>query len=306
MSFTITLMYVAIMLAYAVPGFLMIKFKAIEADNISSFSKLLLFVAQPCQVVAAFQKLKYSPKVMLNMVLAFVLSMALQCILLAVMWLIMRKNLEKMANRVLIIASFMTNCTFMGVPLLESLMPGYHEGPVYAMMFSMAMNILAWTICAFVITKNRKYISIKKIIINPAVLPLFVAVPLFMGDITLPSKIGEMIELLAKMTTPLCMIILGMRLATVKLKDTFLVPVHYIIVFINQIIMPLLAYALCTALCLNPDMRKALVIICCCPVASIVLNLTEILKEGQKTAGSLVLVGTLLSVITIPLVTMIL
>lgn len=306
MSFTITLMYVAIMLAYAIPGFFLIKLKAIEAGHISSFSKLLLFVAQPCQVIAAFQKLEYSSKVILNMVIAFCISLTLQCILLFLMWVLMKRNLEKISNRVLVIASFMTNCTFMGVPLLESLMPGYHEGPVYAMMFSMAMNILAWTLCAYILTENKKFISVKKIIINPAVLPLFVAVPLFMGNITLPVKIGEMVELLGKMTTPFCMIILGMRLATVKFKDTFFVLSHYVLVVINQIIMPLMAYSLCTIIGLDSDMRKALVIICCCPIAAIALNLTEILKTGQKTAGSLVLVGTMFSILTIPLVTMIL
>lgn len=306
MSFSITLMYVAIMLAYAIPGYFLIKFKAIEPDKIAGFSKLLLFVAQPCQVVAAFQKLEYSSKVMANMGIAFLVSFTLQCILLFFMWLAMKRKLEKVSNRVFVISSFMTNCTFMGVPLLESLMPGYPEGPVYAMMFSMSMNILAWTVCAFIVTKDKSFISVKKIIINPAVLPLFVAVPLFMANYILPAKIGEMVDLLGKMTTPLCMIILGMRLATVKFKDTFLVPGHYLMVLINQIIMPLAAYLLCTAAGLDIDMRKALVIICCCPIAAIVLNLTEILNKGQKTAGSLVLVGTLLSIITIPLVTMIL
>lgn len=303
MSFSITLMYVAIMLAYAIPGFCLIKFKAVESDKIAAFSKLLLFVAQPCQVIAAFQKLSYSPRVLKNMLFAFLISFTLQCLLLGILWLILRGKLEKISNRVFVCASFMTNCTFMGVPLLESLMPDYPEGAVYAMMFSMSMNILAWTLCAFIITKNKKYISIKKIIINPAVLPLFVAVPMFVADFILPGQIGEMVDLLAKMTTPLCMIIVGMRLATVKFKDTFLVLAHYAMVFVNQIVMPLLAYLLCTIVGIDSDMRKALVIICCCPIAAIVLNLTEILQKGQKTAGSLVLVGTLLSILTIPFIT---
>lgn len=306
MSFYITLTYVAVMLAYAIPGFLLIKFKAIEPDKIASFSKLLLFVAQPCQVIAAFQKLEYSPVVLKNMGLAFLVSFTLQIILLGIVWIVLRGKLDKISNRVFVCASFMTNCTFMGVPLLESLMPGYTEGPVYAMMFSMSMNILAWTLCAYVISKEKKYISVKKVIINPAVLPLFVAVPLFMVEFILPEQIGGMVDLLGKMTTPMCMIILGMRLATVKFKDTFLVPAHYIMVFINQILMPLMAYVLCTVIGMNTDMKKALVIICCCPIAAIALNITEILNKGQKTAGSLVLVGTLLSILTIPLVTMIL
>ena len=306
MQFSLTLIYVAIMLAYAIPGFFLIKFKAIVPDHIASFSKLLLFVAQPCQVISSFQKISYSGGTMKNMLVFLILSFLIQILLLFFAWLILKKLYARIENRVFTIASFMTNCTFMGVPLLEKLMPEHPEAAVYAMMFSMSMNILAWTICAYIITGQRKYISVKKIIVNPAVLPLFVAVPLFLTDISLPAAIRDMVDLLGKMTTPLCMLVLGMRLATVKWKDTFLVPAHYIMAAVNQLLMPVLAYVLCNILKLNTDVRNALVIVCCCPIAAIVLNLTEILRGGQKTASSLVLTGTILSVFTIPIVTAVL
>jgi predicted permease len=37
-----------------------------------------------------------------------------------------------------------------------------------------------------------------------------------------------------------------------------------------------------------------------CPVASVVLNFAEMLGEGQETAANLMLLGTSLSVLTIP------
>jgi predicted permease len=43
-----------------------------------------------------------------------------------------------------------------------------------------------------------------------------------------------------------------------------------------------------------------------CPVASVVLNFSEMLGQGQKTAANLVLLGTGLSAITIPLMVLIL
>ena len=38
-----------------------------------------------------------------------------------------------------------------------------------------------------------------------------------------------------------------------------------------------------------------------CPAASVVLNFAEMLGEGQETAANLVLLSTMLSALTIPL-----
>ncbi len=303
MQFSVTLVYVAVMLAYAVPGFLLIRSRAVAPEHIASFSKLLLFVAQPCQVIASFQKISFQRSIVKNMLIFLGLSFLIQSLFLLCFWLILRKRYERIETRVFTIASFMTNCTFMGVPLLEKLMPSHPEAAVYAMMFSMSMNILAWTVCAYIITGEKRYISLKKILINPAVLPLFAAVPLFLTNTALPGAVGEMVELLGKMTTPLCMLVLGMRLATVRWRETFLVPAHYLMTAVNQIAMPVMAWVLCRVFHVAKDVRSALIIVCCCPIAAIVLNLTEILKGGQKTAGALVLTGSILSVFTIPLMT---
>ena len=47
-------------------------------------------------------------------------------------------------------------------------------------------------------------------------------------------------------------------------------------------------------------------ITCSCPAASIVLNFAEIVGEGQKSAANLVLVSTLLSILTLPLMMLLL
>ena len=42
MNFLVTLSAVGVMLLYALPGFLLVKLKAVSADAIPSFSKVLL------------------------------------------------------------------------------------------------------------------------------------------------------------------------------------------------------------------------------------------------------------------------
>jgi predicted permease len=98
------------------------------------------------------------------------------------------------------------------------------------------------------------------------------------------------------------MFVLGMRLATVKISSIFTSPTIYISVVAKQIIMPLVVIAITFLLPLDSVMEKSMVILCSCPVASVVLNLSELIGSGQDQAANSVLLSTVLSVLTIPLI----
>ena len=59
-EFKTTLIMVGIMLAYAVPGFILIKTKFVKTDSISAFSKLLMFVCQPALTLYSFNKADFT------------------------------------------------------------------------------------------------------------------------------------------------------------------------------------------------------------------------------------------------------
>jgi predicted permease len=188
----------------------------------------------------------------------------------------------------------------MGVPVLEALLPDYPQAVAFSAMFSLVMNILGWTLGSAIITNDPKYMSAKKIALNPAVLSLLIAIPLFVTGMELPKELADMIALLARMTTPLCMLIMGMRLATMSVKKVFAVPAQYLIIAAKQLVLPLIALLLLRIFPVDENLRISVYIMVACPVASVVLNFAEMLGEGQETAANLMLLGTSLSVLTIP------
>ena len=103
------------------------------------------------------------------------------------------------------------------------------------------------------------------------------------------------------MTTPLCMLIMGMRLATTPIKGIFLKPMQYLIIGIKQILLPLLVFLILLPLPLDENMKASMYIIFACPVASVILSFAEMLGKGQRDAANMVLLGTSLSALTIPL-----
>ncbi len=66
-QFKTTLIMVGIMLAYAVPGYIIIKAKAVKSDHIASFSKLLMYVCQPALTLYSFNKADFSKQLGINL-----------------------------------------------------------------------------------------------------------------------------------------------------------------------------------------------------------------------------------------------
>lgn len=108
------------------------------------------------------------------------------------------------------------------------------------------------------------------------------------------------------MSTPMCMLIMGMRLATVKLKSLFCTPSQYVVVFIKQMIFPFIGMLLIWFLPFEQYVKYSMFILSAAPIASVVLNFSEMLGEGQENAANLVLLGTVFSVATLPVMTLIL
>lgn len=303
-TFLIALGVVATMLLYAMPGFILIKTKIVKKDQISAFAKLLMYVLSPCLVFNSLTRNEFNIALVKEMLIAFVFIFFAFLIGLITFFFVFKKKSDDVKYRIYNLATTLANCAFMGVPILEALFPDYPQAIAFSAMASLALNILGWSVASYIISRDKIYISIKKILLNPATIALVVAIPFFVFQIQIPNLINNMIVLLAKMTTPLCMLIMGMRLACASLKKVFLVPSQYLIVAIKQVIFPLVAFVILLPLPLANEMKASIYILTACPVASVVLNFSEMIGKGQEEASSLVLLGTMLSSITIPVMTL--
>lgn len=299
-SFFIALSTVAVMLLYACPGFLMVKSGLIKGEAVSAFAKLLMYVCSPALIIYSLSRVEFSLAMLADMLFVFFFVLVLMVTVLLTFRFIFRKKITDVRYRVYTLSLCFSNCAFMGVPVLEALLPDYPQAVAFSAMFSLVMNILGWTLGSAIITNDPKYMSAKKIALNPAVLSLLIAIPLFVTGMELPKELADMIALLARMTTPLCMLIMGMRLATMSVKKVFAVPAQYFIIAAKQLVLPLIALLLLRIFPVDENLRISVYIMVACPVASVVLNFAEMLGEGQETAANLMLLGTSLSVLTIP------
>jgi len=296
-----TLIRVATLLAYAIPGFLFIRTKALKIDSVSPFAKLLLYVCSPCLAFYSFSGVEYSPELNRMLWICFAATLGLLLAVILLFRLVLHRKYADVRWRVFTVATCLGNVGFFGVPLLEHFLAEYPFAIAFSQIFSLTMNLVVWTLGLFIISGDKSYMRPKKILTVPIFLVMLVAYPMFLFGWSFPPVINDAIALLGRMSTPLCMIILGMRLATVKLKDLF-TDWSAILASLSKIVLfPLFTLGVMLLLPVEPYVRAAIVLLACCPCATVIQSLSELIGQGQKQAANAVLISTLLCVVTIPI-----
>ena len=301
MSFTITLSLVATMLIYAIPAFILIKAKLAKETTIPGIASILLYVCTPSIIINSFQQADFNADTVTDLLIFALLTFIVQGSMLGGTYLVLRRRYDDARTRIATTAAAFGNYGFFGIPILRGLMPDSPNAVIFVAIISIFLNFFAFTFGSMIMSGDTKYIKAKQLFLNPSVLSAAVAIPLFVFGVDLPEFVSSILELFVTISTPLCMFVLGMRLATVKFRSLFTNPYAYVAVFLKQIATPLLAILITSLIPCDPTMEKTFIILCACPTATVILNLAEIIESGQKHAVNTVLLGTILSIITIPL-----
>ena len=307
-SFSVTFSNVLLTLLYLFPGFLLCKLRKVRAEHLSSVSVILLYVCGPGMFLNALTALDFSTELLRRMGLFLVFSLSGEIAMMLIILLLLGKKRKEFSMRMLSIASVMGNVGFFGMPVVRALFPGAPEAAVYSCVFNISLNILAWTVGVFTLTGEKRYISLRAAFLNPTVLSVAAGLVLYIlkAKTWLPALLQDGFRTIGAMSTPLCMLILGIRLATMDFRKLFTTPLVWLIAAGKLLVFPLFCYLLVLAFPFDPVFRGSILILAATPCASILLNLAEIHHNGQELAANCALLTTLLSVATIPLLSLLL
>ena len=314
MYFTVTLYAVLIMFFVGAIGFALKRTNLVSDHASKDLSKILIYVCQPCLVWYSFDKCRFTASSLTNICITFVSTAVLMCLVIFGFYLIFCKKYDDVDYRIYTVCSAMSNFAFFGIPVLTAVFPDkISDLMVLSATAAVVLNLIGWSLACFVITSERKYVSLKKILLNPSLLVLIVVLPLFFCNVRLSgneheflSLFGDMVELVGRTATPVFMLVLGMRLASSDLKGIFCNYRLYIICFFKQVVLPLVVFAIFYFLPVEVELKQTLFVLFCCPIASVALNYAEMVGKGQNTAANVVLLSVASSVITIPVMTLLL
>lgn len=294
---------VLVTLLYIIPGFICCKAKVAKPQHLSTLSAILVYVCSPCMVVWSFMDTERSFKMIGQIMLFFVVSLAIQTVLTFILYGIFRKKFDNVKYRMLTVSFGLGNAGFFGIPIIKALLPNNPEVACFACVYIVGMNMLTFTIGAYCLTGDKKRMTFKKAFLNPPFISLVVAIILYAVDFgsVMPQLLGDAIQLLNRTTTPLCMIILGIRLASVSFKKLFTRVYVYIICACKLLVFPFVCLAIVYFLPFNDVFKAAMFILGGTPCAAVMLNIAEMYEGETELAANCVLLSTLLCVFTIPI-----
>lgn len=285
--------------------FFLTKANVLKEEHIKGFAVFLLYVCSPALSIYSFQQAECNMEILINIGILLLVTTFMQVLIMGIGFLINIKTYKiDGASRVATVAAAFGNVGFFGVPILQALLPDHPEAMVYSAVMSVMMNLIGWTLGMFMMSGDRKHVSVKNFLINPTTLCLLIALPLFFTNTSLPKPVMNFVEFFSKMSTPTAMTVLGMRLAFVKVRD--LMDYRQVVaIFLKLIALPLITFGIMYALPVDETLKISTYILSCMPPAAITLNFAELSNTSPKTAANIVVVGSLLVAITLPVLLLI-
>ncbi|MCR4905016.1 MAG: AEC family transporter [Clostridiales bacterium] len=306
--FSIALSNVLVTLFYLLPGFVLRKMGKAKPEHLPTLSAILVYIGTPFLEISAFMNMEFSWTDVGNMGVFFLATFVTQCLFMFAVRLILgKRRFTVPKNRLLAIGSVMGNVGFFGLPIVCALLPDHPEVACYSTMFSLSMNILAFTVGVYCLTGDKKYMSAKAAIFNPTVFGFVLALPFYVFGLKahLPAVLISAIELIRGLTTPLCMFILGIRLASAAFRQIWNKPVVYLTAACKLLVFPLFSYFLVSLFPVPDSLRWSVLILSGTPCASILLSLSELHGSEPDMAANCILVSTLLCFLTMPVLTLV-
>lgn len=302
MSFQLSLTNVLMTLFYILPGFLIGKMKKTSTAHLPTLSSVLVYICMPCLVISSLLSLEYSLEGLKYMGLFFLLTLIIQAAFILLVYLAIRKKSHVPKYRLMTVGMVLGNVGFFGLPIATALLPQNPEVASYSAVYSVSMNILLFTIGVFCVTGKKEYMSLKPAFLNPTMFGLSIGFPLYLlgANKVLPTLLINGVNVLGQLSTPLCMIILGIRLSAICLPKLFARPSVYAICFGKLVLFPLFAFFAVKFLPLPYAFKASMLILSATPCASVVFNIAEMHNCDAELSANCVLLSTLMCFLTIP------
>ncbi len=279
-------------------GFLCGKTGILKEGAIKCCADLVLYIAVPCVIVQSFIR-DYDPAMLRGLLLAGLAALLVHGIGIALAHLIFRDK-EEARRRVLRFSTVFSNAGYMALPLQQALLgeTGVFYGAAYVAVF----NLILFSYGLALMSGGVKSLSVKKLVLNPAIIALPVGLVIFLFSIPVPEFLAAPVGHLAALNTPVPMLIIGFYLAQADIRSALRDKRGYVCIGLRLLVIPLLSL-LCMRLC---GMRGPLLISCVVAVSAPVAAAATMFatKYGQDThlSVNLVSLSTLFSIATMPLI----
>lgn len=197
-------------------------------------------------------------------------------------------------------AAAFSNAGFIGVPLVQTTLGPDHV--FYIVSFIAVLNILQWTYGVSVITEKKMDITTNAFF-NPLVVSTLIGVILFFTGLgsRMPDILMGALSGLSAVNGPLAMLVLGVYIAQSDIKTLWRDMALYQVSGVRLFLIPLITMIVFRGISLELPIATALIIAASAPVGANIAVYAQLHGKDYVYASKTVVISTLLSVISMPL-----
>lgn len=320
---------VAILFLMMVPGIILKKTKLVSDSFGKGISAFVLYTAQPALVFLAYLQ-PYDPKILDGILWVFLFSI-LAHIVFVVFALLFFRRAKPEKRKVLRMVTIFSNAAFMGIPLIGVLLDD--TAMLYATIYNITFNLVLWSLGVYICTHDHdtngdgvQSDEEKRVIRHTALrssLRAFthpVTVASFLGliffffpiDAAVPTLVIDAFTMLKATVAPLSMLVIGLRLASADFRGMLRDGNMYLFLALRHLVLPGILLVLLrvghTLFPLGVDITvmQVVLILAAAPAASSATMFAERYNCDAAYAGKLVTVSTALSILTMPVLLLLL
>lgn len=285
---------ILVMVAMMLVGVALVKSSMVNETGVKQMSNVAIYVATPAVIIQAFA-IDFDPEQLVNglwVSLFFSLGLLLSAII--------GRVVCGSADRVGQFAVIFSNTGFVGIPIITSLL-----GQEYVFYVTMTMAVgtfVLWTYGIYLMSGDASMISLKKIVTNPAVIALGVGLLLFFAPIHLPVIVDKALTGMSNLNTGLGMLVLGANLGSsnigLMVSDLRL----YKASALRLLVVPAVVIGTLLLMPCSTEIKMTVLICEATPCGAVTSMLAQLFGGDYQYGTGLVIMTTLLSMITMPLV----
>ncbi|MBQ9419235.1 MAG: AEC family transporter [Synergistaceae bacterium] len=290
----------ALMFVYVVVGIVMAKTQTLKHEGRSSFINLLLNITLPCMILNSFNidadidQLIAAGEIMIISVVCFVIA-----------WLTAKIFWRKASHdrrAVLEFATLFSNAGNAGIPIVAAVFGT--EGVFYTSFYLLPVRILIWTAGLSLFVEGESFKDKIKILAKtPSLDVVFVGIALMFLPFKLPAVLSTAVKNIGDMTGPLSMMIIGAALGESNIREAFDLDAMKL-TFVRLIFQPLVCLFVFRAAGVREILWQVVVVLTAMPAAANTEIIAEMYGKDYRFAARCVVVSTIISLVSVPILTL--
>lgn len=312
MSITVVLEQMCIIMILIFTGAFLFRQKMLSEDTSRQLSGLIVNITNPAVLIcSAFDD---SPKVPLQTLglslCVFVISYGILILFAYLIPLVLRvPNHARYSYRMLTVFG---NVGFIGIPLASAVLGS--GSLIFVSINNLIYNVLVYTYGISTLKKASiaqhpdaaptEPENILHKLVNAGTVSAVLTIIFYLGNFNVPTIISSSLTYAGRTTTFLSMLVLGVSVAQMAPKDIFSHPKLYIFTLIRQILLPVSFTLLLGLFIKEPLILNTTALLLAVPAGNMPLMLSKQLHVNESAISQGIILTTLLSLVTIPVVTL--